>query len=144
MIVSKNLSRWSVAGAAAAILALIGCGGQAGPAHFPVSGKVTLNGAPAKEGSVTFSDASGMTKLVGGIGPDGGYSLMHNREPGAPLGEYVVTVYVTETAIGPDGNPQGLPKTISHAKFRDPGTTPLRLQVKEETPPGAYDIAVTN
>jgi hypothetical protein len=121
-----------------------GCSSHSGPELIPVKGKVTIDGKPATEGSVMFSDmATGLVKPLAGIEADGSYSIMHNRQPGAPAGEYRVTVYVTETAKGPDGNFQGLPKTLSNAKFSDPKRTPLKVEVLKDAAPGAYDLAVT-
>lgn len=123
--------------------AVTGCG-EAGPELIPVKGRVTLDGKPATEGAVVFHDASnGLRKLIGAIGPDGNYSIMQNREPGAAAGEYRVTVLVTETAKGPDGEPTGLPKTLSNRKFFDVNQSPLKVAVKVDASPGAYDLAVT-
>lgn len=120
-----------------------GCGSD-GPALLPVKGKVTIDGKPAKEGGVTFHSAQNqMVRLVCAIRPDGTYVMMHNRDEGAPAGEYIVTVLVTETAMTPDGKYTGLPKTVSHRKFTDPGTTPLRVEVKENASPDAYDLSVS-
>lgn len=123
----------------------MGCSSQSGPELIPVKGKVTLNGKAATEGSVMFSDmATGMIKPLAGIESDGSYSIMHNRQPGAPAGEYRVTVYVTETAKGPDGQFQGLPKTLSNSKFSDPKRTPLKVEVIKDAEVGAYDLSVTS
>lgn len=45
----------------------VGCGGgSTGPATFPVSGKVTFDGAPLAEGQIIFRDADG--KVASGAG----------------------------------------------------------------------------
>ncbi|HEX6961100.1 MAG TPA: hypothetical protein VF175_04485 [Lacipirellula sp.] len=132
------LLAFSICGAA------IGCG-EPGPELIPVSGKVTIDGKPAAEGSVMFiSTVNPMTKLIGSIESDGTYSVITQRKPGAPAGEYRVTVFVTETPKDSNGNYNGLPRTLSDKKFSNPNLTPLKVEVKAEAPAGAYDLAVTS
>lgn len=120
-----------------------GCG-QSGPELIPVSGAVTIDGEPASEGGVTFYAVHDRNvQLVGSIGPDGKYAIRRRQELGAPAGEYRVTVLITETARRPDGSYTGLPKTISNPKFTDPNTSPLKVTVTDDAPPGAYDLEVT-
>lgn len=122
----------------------MGCGGS-GPTLLPVHGKVTIDGKAAKEGGVTFRSVQNqMLQLVGAIRPDGTYMMLHNRDEGAPPGEYIVTVLVTETAMTPEGKYTGLPKTVSNRKFADPRTTPLKVEVKEGAAPEAYDLSVSS
>jgi predicted small lipoprotein YifL len=137
--------RWAaVALMAVGAAALAGCGAS-GPKLIPVSGKVTLDGKPAKEGGVMFISASNsMSQLVGSIQPDGTYSIITQREPGAPAGEYRVTVLVTETKKDASGNYTGLPRTLSNKQYSNPNTTPLKIEVQEGAPEGAYDLAVTS
>jgi predicted small lipoprotein YifL len=119
-----------------------GCG-ESGPELIPVSGKVTIDGKPAKEGGVVFHD--GMKQFLGAIKADGSYSLMSatTREPGAPLGKYKATVFVTSTPKDADGKPTDLPTTISNKKYMNAGSTPLEVEVVESPAAGAYDLAVT-
>lgn len=122
---------------------LVGCG-DSGPPLIPVQGKVFINGSPASEGGVTFRSVDNqMRQLAGAIQPDGTYVMMHNRQQGAPQGQYIVTVLVTQTAKTADGNYTGLPKTISNQKFSNPATTPLRVEVKEGNAADAYNLQVT-
>jgi len=126
-----------------ALAALAGCG-PSEPPLVEVKGKVTIDGRPATEGGVVFRDVSNaVVQLIGAIEPDGTYSMMYNRRRGAPPGKYRVTVLVTETKKGPDGNPTGLPRTLSNSKFSDPNKTPLEIEVSEGAPPEKYDLAVT-
>jgi hypothetical protein len=132
-----------LASTAALLAAFTGCG-ESGPPLYPVQGKVYIDGKPATEGGVTFRDAQNqMVQLVGAIQPDGAYTMLYNREEGVPEGEYVVTVLVTQTAKTADGKYTGLPKTISHQKYADPSTTPLKVEVKEGNAADAYDLKVT-
>ncbi|MBA3480906.1 MAG: hypothetical protein H0T51_03730 [Pirellulales bacterium] len=123
--------------------AMIGCS-KSGPSLYPVAGKVTIDGQPAKEGGVVFHDeANGMRQFVGGITPDGSYRIMHLREEGAPAGKYRVTVFVTDTPMDANGNPTNLPRTLSDQKFMDARNTPLTVEVTDAAPVGSYDLAVT-
>ena len=122
---------------------LLGCG-DSGPPLIPVQGKVFISGKAASEGGVTFRSVDNqMLQLAGAIQPDGTYVMLHNRRQGAPQGQYIVTVLVTETAKTADGKYTGLPKTISNQKFSNPATTPLKVEVKEGNAADAYDLQVT-
>jgi len=139
-----GFSARSAAIAAALLTVIIGCG-ESGPELISVTGKVTLDGKPATEGGVMLIDADNpMSKLVGSIQSDGTYSVITQRKPGAPAGEYRVTVLVTETKKDADGNYTGLPRTLSNMQFSNPNTTPLKVEVREGAPAGAYDLAVTS
>jgi hypothetical protein len=118
-----------------------GCG-ESKPELIPVTGKVMLDGQPAKEGGVVFH-GEGNLKMVGGIATDGTYKMMRNRDEGVPPGTYRVTVFVTETPADAAGNPVDLPKTLSNKKFMDANSTPLTVTVQDSAPEGAYDLAVT-
>lgn len=122
---------------------IVGCGDN-GPPLIPVQGKVFINGKPATEGGVTFRRVDNqMLQLAGAIQPDGTYVMLHNRQQGAPQGQYTVTVLVTETAKKADGTYTGLPKAISNQKFSNPATTPFKVEVKEGNAAEAYDLQVT-
>jgi len=126
------------------IASTAGCG-ESEPEMIPVRGTVTLDGKPATEGGVVFIDAGNpMSKVVGSIQSDGTYSIISRRTPGAPAGEYRVTVLVTKTKKDANGNYTGLPRTLSNKQFSNPNTTPLKVEVKEGAPAGAYDLAVTS
>ena len=121
----------------------VGCG-ESGPPPIVVTGKVTIDGKPATEGGVTYRDvATGLQQFAGGIAPDGTYSIRNRREEGLPPGQYHVTVLVTETPKAVSGETVALPKSISNQKFFNPKTTPFKIEVKADAPPGAYDLAVT-
>ncbi len=138
-------SSWAVSALSTAlfIAAVTGCG-DSGPLLLPVKGKVTIDGKPATEGGVIFKDVNKPTvQFAGAIEPDGTYSMIYGRRHGAPLGKYRVAVIVTDTKKRPDGQPTGLPKTLSNAKFSNPDRSPLEVEVKEGAGPESFDLAVT-
>jgi hypothetical protein len=125
------------------LAAALGCG-SSGPPLLPVKGKVTIDGKPATEGGVVFHAVDNpMVQLVGNISQTGDYSIMSRKEFGAPAGQYRVTVVVTETPKRPDGQPVGLPKTISNMKYADATKSPFTVQVAADAAPNAYDLALT-
>jgi len=72
--------------AVAAVVAVAGCGGASGPVAT-VSGNVTYNGQPVREGTITFTPKSGKGVVSGGSIVDGKYSVR-----GVPQGLTVVFV----------------------------------------------------
>lgn len=58
----------------------LGCGGDAGPATYPVSGSVALDGEPIQEGRIAFLDPQGEIPSAGGKIVDGEFSF--ESQPG--------------------------------------------------------------
>jgi hypothetical protein len=87
------------------------------PKGEEVSGKVLLNGAPLKAGSVTFASKDGKTTVATPIAEDGTYLAR------VPQGEYTV-------AIGPPKvkDPKNPPPAIP-AKYSDPKTSGITYTV---------------
>lgn len=83
-----------------AVLSL-GCGdsGPAGPeqlATVPASGTVTYRGTAIPDAEVSFQRMDGKAVSVGKTGADGKFTLLtYGDKPGAPAGEYRVTVSVS-------------------------------------------------
>lgn len=133
-----------------ALLAIIiaccsGCGDKSITVLIPVRGKVTLNGAPLGTGSVTFTPdaAKGNTTPhipVGTLDAEGNYSLQSAGKEGAPPGWYKVTVTAQEP-IDPK-NPYAPPKHLINAKYSDPNSSGLTLEIVKNAPAGAYDVQV--
>ena len=124
---------------------MTGCGSAEPDADLiPVSGKVKMDGKLVTTGgSVSYRDATGMIQPTGEIKSDGTYTLIHNRQEGAPIGEYRVVVFAWEPkeATARHG---GLPRLIVDPKYTNPSTTPLRVEVKQGATPGHYDLTVTS
>lgn len=127
------------------LAAMAGCNGESGPPLVPVTGMVLLNGKPLTTGgSVSFRDETGLVQPTGEIGADGIYQLLHGGRVGAPPGSYRVVVFASEPEGKSGGGHGGLPRLIIHKKYTDPKTTPLRVDVRKDASPDAYDLTVTN
>ncbi len=136
---------WRVVCLSFACWTLSGCE-TGGERLTPVTGKVTVGGAPLTSGSVTFQpDAAKGNKTqhipVGTLDGEGNYKLMSATAEGAPLGWYKVTV-TAQAPIDPS-NPYAPPKHLIDPKFSDPSTSGFAVEVVENPVPGAYDFQVT-
>jgi hypothetical protein len=89
------------------LLALAGCGrkGQNLPPQYPVSGTITMDGQPLASAGIMFLPR-GETRGTGAFGMSdaaGKYSLKSDHGgPGAPEGEYAVTI---SRVLNRDGTP---------------------------------------
>jgi hypothetical protein len=123
-------------------VALGGCGGGGGQSitRVPVSGKVTLDGAPVTSGQVSLvpvtKDASGLVSA--GQITNGEYKIFTGGKEGAPPGKYKVTV--TPSMVPVDGK---MPAMGWNKKFMDSNQSTLSVEVKADAPPGAYDLKLT-
>jgi hypothetical protein len=127
------------------IAAVSGCSGN-GEKLTPVSGKVTVNGAPLTTGSVTYhpDSSKGNASLhvpVGALDAQGVYQLMTATQQGASPGWYKVTVTAQEP-IDPK-NPYAPPKHLINPKFSDPNTSGLAVEVIDRPAASAYDLTLT-
>jgi hypothetical protein len=141
--------RWSIARNASllfvALPVVAGCQrGPALPELVPVEGTVTLEGVPIVEGAVSFHEegASAGTGYcpTGETDESGKYRLFVQRQPGCPAGRYHVVVFANERIEYVPSVPPRLPRSIINRRYNDPRKTPLRVEVRRETPPGAYDL----
>lgn len=90
------------------IFSLSGCG-EAPPSYVeelvPFTGKVTLEGKPLADATVTFMSRSGESRYTAGVtGPDGVYRLASDKGfEGAIPGEYdvVISKFVTQDGSVP-------------------------------------------
>jgi hypothetical protein len=109
-----------------------GCAGS----EATVTGKVTIDGEPAKSGTVTFyADGTGPA-ATGNIESDGRYSLSTGTDKGLPAGSYIAAVAVVEVIQPADPRSEPIPKLLSPEKYQVPATSDLKVEVK----PGANDV----
>ena len=137
---------WSVFVAFSCAL-LPGCAKPAPGGLIAVSGRVTLDGQPLPTGSVSLRAESGpksWDQPTGTIASDGRYVIYTNGHAGAAPGTYRVALFASEAVKTSTGAAHpGLPKSLIPARYNDPGRSPLRLDVKSQSPPGAYDLELT-
>ena len=82
--------RWC---ALATVVLCLGCGGRNDSGAIPVTGTVTINGAPAQGVAVSYIPEAAGPSAVGVTDDSGKYSLTTiNRDDGAMPGRYQVTV----------------------------------------------------
>lgn len=125
-------------------LLLVGCG-PTGPALNPVTGKVTIKGAPASGLQVSFMPVDSKKMAASGKVEGGSYTLYSNAGAGAMAGKYKVVI--AQAAAGSGGAPTpeqmaaqysgnrqgGAPaqdKPSFPAEYSAADTTPLEVEVK--------------
>jgi hypothetical protein len=123
-----------------------GCGSDAGPDTYPVTGTVTRSGKPLAGALVEFSPAGG--SVEGGIAAgmagaqaqtdeQGAYALSimldngKTTKEGLPAGDYVVTIRKLEFPGGAASATQP-PKNVLPAEYAATDSTPLKATVKED------------
>jgi len=122
-----------------------GCGGVR---RIPVSGTVTLDGAPINGGYLEFNpdSAKGNTAKIicKSRIKEGNYNLetsgitRSDSGTGVPLGWYKVTFRNEESSRKRPVAPVDV-----HEKYMSAATTPLQVEVKDNPDPGAYDFKMT-
>jgi hypothetical protein len=129
-----------------ALTLVVGCGGVR---RVPVSGTIKLDDQPMEGGYLFFSPdtTKGNTHTVSGMSPikDGHYTIetrgitRAETGPGLPPGWYKVTFKMLEQSTKKH---QVIEPNVN-GKFKNPDTTPLSVEVKDNPDPGAYDFNMT-
>jgi hypothetical protein len=126
-------------------MALLGCGND-GPTLYPVTGKITINGQPAKGVQVSFYPQSPDQPIASSrVNDDGTYELRSTTEnrPGAVVGKYKVVL----TQVSPSGEAAasmyasggkrgGVPGTNAPSfppEYGTQATSPKEVEVKAES-----------
>lgn len=124
----KTAHRFPIA-ALASLFVISGCGTKA-PTLYPVSGKVFLGDKPATGAQVIFHPVNGdssAAKPIGAVDDNGEFTLKSDNQPGAPAGEYAVTVHwrlPKQNPFSPD------PPDLLEGRFANPLTTRLRATIE--------------
>ena len=130
------------------LLALAGCGGSDFPLA-PVSGRVTLDGAPLSGAKVLLlPQASGKDGLAGptsnGLTDENGRftvkTVSRSPEPGAVVGTHRVTISTLKTEPDPS-DPLGKDVVQSPERVPPPYNTPRQTPLRLEVPPEGTDQA---
>lgn len=99
-------------------LALLGATGCGGREMGTVTGRVTVGGAPVKEGMIMFHPTNGPT-AVGSI-KDGVYSLTTTKpDDGAVVGEHRVTITATTVGAGKLVEPKSMEEEVARAEKKN-------------------------
>ncbi len=125
-----------------------GCGDSSG--LIPVAGTVSLDGRPAKAGSLQFHPNGGKGNpsldIYSAEIVDGKYEVLTTTgKKGAAPGSYKVCVFIDNFSGGnvpPMGGTAQMPKSLIPTKYNNKETTPLSVEVKANPAPGAYDLHV--
>ena len=129
-----SIVRCTVFGLVCADLMLAGCG-KTNLSVAPVSGTVTLDGAPLKAASVTFQPKEGGRPSFGVTNQQGRYTLEYSlNELGAKVGP--CTVRITTESRSDDGKAT---KELVPKRYK---TAPIEVQVQPKS--NTIDIALTS
>jgi hypothetical protein len=133
----------------AALLALLGCGGEK---LVPVEGKATVDGDPLPGGSLIFVPVEGRGKgsIQGNIDQNGRFKMMTNGKPGVPVGKYKVaygepppegaTADPSATPTEPKPAPKKKRERVVDPKYDSFDKTDLTIEVLPMPPVGGYKL----
>jgi hypothetical protein len=123
------------------LVTLVGCGpGTTGPATYPVTGVVTLAGAPVENAIVQFTPVSpdaGIAGAQASTRSDGRFDVRIELEmgksskPGLPTGEYKVAVTKFESPPG-QASLDKPPQNVLPSKYATIDASPLTVTVKDD------------
>ena len=123
------------------LVVAIGCGsGSSGPVTYPVTGKVTLGGAPIADAAVSFVPLSpdiGIGSGTAHTGPDGAFSvetqfdLGKSSKEGLPAGDYRISIIKLEHQAG-EPSLSKPPKNTLPQKYASPETSNLSASIKAD------------
>jgi hypothetical protein len=120
-------------------LALAGCGGGGnGPKLYPVSGTVTFNGEPLKEGRIVYrlSGAGSSGRSYSGPIADGAYKL--ESEPGSAVVEITAYREVPGKFDRSNGDPVPLKEMYIPRKYN--AATTLKAEVKPDSNTDKFEL----
>ncbi len=123
----------TIAALALASLAACGCGRETGK----VTGRVTFQGKPVTEGRIMFSDPEYGTYFTAPLDANGRFEMRTAEGPGLWVGPYKVTILpsIVDPPIGPAPPPKPRPVLNIPARYRDPKTTPISVEVGASNEP---------
>jgi hypothetical protein len=127
----------------------LGCGSGDGLELVPVRGQVRVGTLPLATGTVSFRPDSAKGNQsqhhpTGVIDAQGNYELTTIGRKGAPPGWYRVLVFADANAASAGSAAHPLPPIwLVHAKYTNPNTTDLVVEVVAKAGPGAYDLTLS-
>jgi hypothetical protein len=122
-----SLTDWRRSIPAAVLLSVAALGGCSddGKDEVEVSGRVTMDGEPVPQGTITFLSLDGSTPTGGGVITDGSYTAK------VPVGAKKVTV-LGNKIIGTEPSLKGVPDSAPRNKYQM--VTPLEYNAASVTP----------
>jgi hypothetical protein len=130
-----GLLKWMVAGGLLMLVA--GC--NDGPALYPVTGSVSLDGKPVDGASVTFISSDGQP-VFATTDSSGNYAMLTNGKPGVPVGEYKVTV--SKVASSPAIS-MNTPEDMKKMQAAGPMPKPMSLVPERYASPDKSGLTAT-
>lgn len=110
-----------------------------------MEGEVFLDGKPVAEAAVAFTPVGGGPVASGVTDPQGRFRLQTANQPGAPTGEYIVTVVkYTILGLNPDGtSAAGGIRYQWHVpeRYSQPSTSGLKAKVDGSQGPLRFDLS---
>jgi hypothetical protein len=106
----------------------------------PLTGKLTLDGAPLPTAIITFSNTTDGPSGYGSVEPDGDYFAKTGSQAGLMPGDYRISVVAHEPEVVTNRSIEKVPKTITPARYASPETSGLRYTLTSAG--GAFDIAL--
>lgn len=124
-----------------AVTLLTGCGAESNNT-VTVQGKVTVDGKPVEQGSITFLATDGETPSSGGVIAGGEYSaeIVPGEKTIMILGNEVVGQELVLEGV-PDSGMRDKLKTTTHPNYNAAHLTPLKASITEATE--SLDFALT-
>jgi hypothetical protein len=139
---TNRLKRYGMSIVAVLGLTPLACG-PSGPKMASVYGKVTYQGKPVTQGTVTFqASGTGGRNATGLIDSQGNYTLQtENPGDGALLGDYIVTIYAHDEPVL-DYTPKTpiRPKLLVPAKYEKPESSGLKATIHGGSNPIDFDL----
>ena len=127
---------------AALVVIIAGCNGSGEPTGT-VTGRVTFEGAPLSEGTVSFSSEGGSSIVASAVvQSDGAYVLELGEDARIPIGQYKVSVHPPAPPFDP-ANPAPLEiKEYPNIppRYRDPASSPLQVDIVEGKQEWDFDL----
>jgi hypothetical protein len=124
---------------------LAGCEAP-GPKVYAVKGKLTINGAPAKDVQIHLYPTDNFGTLGSGlVGPDGAYEILSGNlgRPGVAAGKYKVVLQqmgpsgkeaaMARYGAGSAGGPPPVPKATFPTEYSAADTSPKEVEVKPQS-----------
>jgi hypothetical protein len=118
--------------AALAVALAAGCSSSDGPKLYPVSGSITFENEPVKDGRITFRSGGPAGRSYSGEIKDGSYHLM--AEPGEATVEIIASRIIPGKFDRSNGTPEPVGEMYIPAKYNS--TSKLTAEVKT----GSNDI----